>query len=392
MKKLKKAAALLAAFALVFSASGCGANQSRESSAAASSAAASSSVSSSAASSAASATITVTDHNGNSVTVPRDIQRIAVCDIYPLPSVLAVFFDSADKIVGMPSQSMSAAKNGLLSQLYPKILSAETGYIDGTTVNTEELLKLKPDVVFYSAADEAMGKTLTSAGFAAIAISAGKWGYDCLQTLDQWIALLDEIFPGNSRAKAVSDYGAEVQKLVKDRVSGIADSDRAKVFFLFQYSAEKIATGGKQSFGSWWASAVGAVNVSDELTGVNSAPVSMEQITLWNPQKIFVTNFNTAKPSDLYGNAVGSYDWSGIAAVQNKQVYKMPLGMYRSYTAGADTPVTLLWLAKTVYPSLFADIDVTAKTKDYYQKVFGITLTDAQAEKIFAPAAAASAF
>ena len=57
-----------------------------------------------------------------------------------------------------------------------------------------------------------------------------------------------------------------------------------------------------------------------------------------------------------------------------------------------DTPVTLLWLAKTVYPDLFRDVDITAKTKDYYKTVFNIALTDKQANKIFAPAAAASAF
>ncbi|MBQ1329980.1 MAG: Fe3+-citrate ABC transporter substrate-binding protein, partial [Mogibacterium sp.] len=70
-------------------------------------------------------TITITDHADRQVEVPKDIQRIAVCDIYPLPSVLAVFFDSADKIVGMPMPSMTAAQNGLLGQLYPEILNAE---------------------------------------------------------------------------------------------------------------------------------------------------------------------------------------------------------------------------------------------------------------------------
>ena len=36
-------------------------------------------------------THTVTDHLGNAVEVPVEINRIAVCDILPLPSVLAVF-------------------------------------------------------------------------------------------------------------------------------------------------------------------------------------------------------------------------------------------------------------------------------------------------------------
>ena len=69
-----------------------------------------------------SATITVTDHLGNTVEVPRDINRIVVGNIYPLPSVLTVFFDSGEKIVGMADVSMKAAQNGLLGELYPEVL------------------------------------------------------------------------------------------------------------------------------------------------------------------------------------------------------------------------------------------------------------------------------
>ena len=71
-------------------------------------------------------TVTITDHAGQTVAVPRDIERIAVCDILPLPSVLAVFFDSAEKLVGIAPSSMTAAQNSLLSELYPEILNAET--------------------------------------------------------------------------------------------------------------------------------------------------------------------------------------------------------------------------------------------------------------------------
>ena len=63
----------------------------------------------------------------------------------------------------------------------------------------------------------------------------------------------------------------------------------------------------------------------------------------------------------------------------------MPLGLYRTYTCGADTPMTLLWLAQAAYPSLFEDIDITAETKAYYSEVFGIELTDEQANRIFDP-------
>ena len=114
---------------------------------------------------------TITDQAGFTVELPEKVERIVVCDILPLPSVLSVFFDSADKIVGMSGTSMRAAANGLLGELYPEILDAETGFIDGSTVNTEELLKLRPDVVFYNASRAELGQQLRTAGVPAVAIS-----------------------------------------------------------------------------------------------------------------------------------------------------------------------------------------------------------------------------
>ena len=330
-------------------------------------------------------THTITDQDGFQVELPLDVQRVVVCDILPLPSVLTVFFDSGEKIVGMSGTSMSAAENGLLGQLYPEVLDAETGFIDGSTVNVEELMKLQPDVVFYNASRRELGEQLRNAGFPAVAISVNKWEYDSIETLNQWIALLSEIFPENAKTEVVENYSRQVYDLVQSRVAELPERER--VLFLYQYSETNMLTSGAKFFGQWWADAIGAVNVAGELTTDNSVAVNMEQVYAWNPSLIFITNFTTAGPADLYGNTVGAYDWSGIDAVKNERVYKMPLGMYRSYTPGVDTPVTLLWLAKTAYPDLFADIDVVTSAKDYYREVFGVELTDTQAASIFNPAA-----
>ena len=330
-------------------------------------------------------THTVVDHNGNAVEVPREINRIAVCDILPLPSVLAVFFDSAEKIVGMSGTSMNAAENSLLGQLYPEILQAETGFIDGSSLNLEELIKLQPDVVLYSASRPEQGEQLRKAGIPGIAVSVNKWEYNCIETLNNWISLLSELFPGNDKTQTVAEYSDRVYELVQQRVADIPEKER--VFFLFKYTETSIMTSGSRFFGNWWAEAIGAENVAGEVDAENQVTVNMEQIYAWNPSLIFVSNFTTAYPEDLYGNTMGVYDWSPIDAVENQRVYKMPLGMYRSYTPGVDTPVTLLWLAKTAYPEQFADIDLIQETKTYYQEVFGIELTDDQAASIFAPAA-----
>ena len=218
-------------------------------------------------------TRTVIDHDGVEVTLPEKVERIVVCDILPLPSVLAVFFDSAEKIVGMSGTSMSAAANGLLGQLYPEILDAETGFIDGSTVNAEELMKLQPDVVFYNASRKELGEQLRKAGFPAVAISVNKWEYDCIETLNQWAALLGEIFPENDRREAVAAYSEKIYNMVQDRVRDIPE--RQRVLFLYQYSETNLMTSGKKFFGQWWADAIGSVNVAQELTTDNSVAVNM---------------------------------------------------------------------------------------------------------------------
>ncbi|KRM33529.1 hypothetical protein FC83_GL002780 [Agrilactobacillus composti DSM 18527 = JCM 14202] len=331
-------------------------------------------------------TKTITDQAGNKVTLPKNIKRVAIVgSIWPLPSVMAVFFNSADKIVSMPEPSMVAAKHSLLSELYPGILKAKTASNDGTSINTEELKKVKPDVVFYGAEDTKMQQKLTNAGFKAVGISVGKWKGNTIETENNWISLLSQIFPKDNKAKILKDYSNKVAKLVQKRTKNIKPAERQSVFFLRQYSSTAIITGGTVSFGQYWADAINVKNVVDIPNSNNVTQVTMEQIYQWNPQHILVTNFNSAMPKDLYNNTVGNYDWGKVAAVKDKQVAKMPMGMYRSYTPGVDTPITLLWVAKTVYPKQFKDINLVKETKAYYKKVFNINLTTKQSNKILKP-------
>jgi len=203
--------------------------------------------------------------------------------------------------------------------------------------------------------------------------------------LNQWISLLSEIFPDNDKTEVVAAYSKNIYDMVQERVADIPEEERERVFFLFKYSDTSIETSGSKFFGQFWADAVGAINVAEEIEIDNQVTVNMEQIYEWNPTMIYVSNFTTAQPADLYTNAIGNYDWSAVDAVKNEKAFKMPLGMYRSYTPGVDTPVTLLWFAKTTYPELFEDIDMIQETKKYYKEVFGIELTDEQAASIFAP-------
>ena len=44
-----------------------------------------------------------------------------------------------------------------------------------------------------------------------------------------------------------------------------------------------------------------------------------------------------------------------------------------------------MWFAKTVYPNIFSDIDLIKETREYYEDIFGIRLTDEQIKNIYNP-------
>ena len=341
----------------------------------------------------ASDTKIITDHAGNQVEIPNQVNRVVVTDIFPIPSIITVLLGSGEKVVGMNPASMSAARTGLLGELFPDILNAGTDFMNGSDINMEELMKLEPDVVIYSAGSKELGEALRAAGFAAVGISVNKWDYDSIETYDQWIALLSEIFPEKEdTAERVSQYSHKVYEDIQGRVAGLREEERKSILFLFNYSDTTMVTSGKKFFGQFWCDAVGGRNAAKGVAAENSnAVINMEQVYEWDPDVIFITNFTPAQPEDLYENAIGQDDWSPVKAVRDKNVFKLPLGTYRSYTPSTDTPLTLLWMAKQVYPDLFADVDINKEVKDYYKDMYGVELTDGQVQRMYHPGRDAAA-
>lgn len=325
----------------------------------------------------------VVDHEGVEVEVPTKIDRVVVGNTLPLASILSVYLGGAEKIVGLHPASMTAAESGLLSEVYPEILEAETDFINGSEINIEELLKLNPDIVIGVPKDQA--EALRKAGIPAVTLSVSNWDYDVVETYDEWIALFDQIFGKSTTSQKVSEYSKEAYELIQEKVSTIAEEDKKKVLFLYKYDDETMVTSGPDFFGQYWCDATGAINVAQDSTETGDININMEQVYEWNPDVIIMTNFTSFQPEDLYNNTISGDDWSTVSAVQNGEVYKMPLGLYRTFTPGADTPVTLQWFAKTIYPELFEDINIEEVTKSYYKDYHNIDMTDEQIESMYNP-------
>jgi iron complex transport system substrate-binding protein len=336
------------------------------------------------------ATRTVVDHAGHTVELPTEINRIVILNILPLASVYVLFEGNADKLVGIHPSAYAAAKNSFLPKVAPDILNVNTDFVNGEDINIEELLKLKPDVMFYQAEDQEQYRKLADAGLPAIGFSTKNYNFNTIDTFAGWVDLLGEVLGKGNKAAGIVEYGRNSEAEIKATLDAVGSAlEKPRSLILFHYNGVDLKPSGDNFFGGFWLETTGAVNVAAEIDGWPQ--VNIEQIYAWNPDIIFLTNFSPYQPEDLYNNNIDGYDWSNVRAVQDHKVYKFPLGMYRWFPPSSDSPLALWWLAKTIHPELFEDVDLNQKVKDYYKEFYGVELSNDDVEQIFHPSSAAAA-
>ncbi len=332
-----------------------------------------------------SAVRTITDHAGNEVILPEKVERVAIGGLTPLTSVYCMFMGSSDGLVGIHPDSKNAAVNSILGEAYPGLKELPDGWASGDDINMEELLKLKPDVVFYNADVTANYEALEAVGIPAVGFSTTLYeDYNTIDTFQAWIELLKDVMGDSDRADGIIAYGEEVKSMVAEKLASLSDEEKPQALILSNYNESAITAGGI-SFANYWIASAGGNNLGYDI-GAFVGQVNMEQVYEWNPEVLFLNSFSAYTPEDLYENtAVDGHDWSGIKAVQNKRVYKIPLGMYYWFPPSSDSPLMLQWMAKQMHPDLFEDLDIEQEVREYYAQFYGIELTDEQLDLILNP-------
>ena len=231
--------------------------------------------------------------------------------------------------------------------------------------------------------DAAVADPLRQAGIAAVALVHPATGGDAspLLTLKSWMDTMAQVLRTKSPAQEIIAYGESVEKEIKARIAANPLPEQKKILFISNYTDSVLAAMGKKSFGQYWASLVGGINLGG--TAAKGA-LNMEQVYNWQPDQIFLLTFSDKTPDDLYNNtAAPGHDWSGINAVKNRQVFKFPFGMHRWCPPTTDTPLAMWWVAKNARPDLFGDIDMNQKIKEYYKRFYNITSARSNKTAIF---------
>lgn len=327
-------------------------------------------------------TRTVTDRMGREVEVPLVIERV-VTNWLPFPSAYFISTGSLDGLIAVGEGSIQTAERSMLGRIAPEILNLQTGFASGSTVNAEALLALQPDLyISYETTPEI--EDVERLGIPVIALDVlSVTGGNPIETFAGWMDVLGQLFNQEERTAEITAYARATLADTREVVSTIPEEDRPTALFFARLEVGNLRINGAGHFGHFWLTEAGAINTAPE-NFPPLAEINMEEIYRVNPDIMFISTFSATQPEDLYENRVPGQDWSHVAAVQNRRVYRLPEGTFQWYPPSADTPLMMKWIAQQVHPDLF-DYDFTSEMRDYYQRFYGYELTDEEVHLILNP-------
>lgn len=323
----------------------------------------------------------VVDHNGDKIDVKDGIKRVVVHSGYPLPSIFVIFDGSTKKLVGMPKTSMAAAKGSLLERIFPNVTKISTDYDGGSSsLNSEAILRLNPDVVFYYGDNKVARRLIKNAKLPGVGFGASIYDNDVLKTYSHWIDLMGKLTNKENHAREAILFSKKVEKQILEKVSKLTKKPTAII--IQRYNNGKLYVAGNHFYSQYWLNTTGAINGAKH-NGIKE--MSLEELYAIDPDIIYISNFTTLLPEDLMQNRIKKLNLSAIKAIMSKKVYKFPLGVYRWVPPSPDAPLSLMWLAKHNQPEVFKYINFNKEIKKFYKKFYGIELSDKDIKSILNP-------
>ena len=263
--------------------------------------------------------------------------------------------------------------------VFSTLPSCGVGGPNAQTAEAEKILSCNPDIVISEYEDvekeDALAEQL---GVPVITMKAGPGGvFD--NNFKASMKLLGTIFGEEEKAETLVSFIEAETADITARVSGIADEEKPGVYIC--------------GLGNWGTTnhlmtsqnynvfnIANIKNVVNDLAKDGNQAIEEEKfIALGESMDImFIDSAAVKNIKPLYQETPDMFD--ECKAWKNGEVYlEMP---YNAYYTNFETALINTWfIAKTVYPDAFADIDITAKTNEITKAFLGKELADAMFSK-----------
>lgn len=381
--KIKNFAALLLALAMMFSLCACGSQSAPAQDTPQPSEA---QEQESAAPSEAPSEITVTDMIGRELTVTPGSYTRVVCigagalRMYSYIGNVALLCGVEDidnlTLEERPKMFDSVARPYVLAygDVFSTLPSCGVGGPNAQAAEAEKILSCNPDIVISEYEDVEKEDALQEQlGVPVVTLKAGPNGvFD--DAFSQSMTLLGQIFGEEEKAEALVSFIAAETAEIAERTANVADEDKPGVYVcgLGNWgTTNHLMT--SQTYASFEVANIR--NVVTDLGANGVQPIEEEKfVALGADMDIIVMDAAAVKNiKPLYQEDPTMFD--SCKAWQTGDVY---LEMaYNAYYTNYEIALINTWfIAKSVYPDLFADVDITAKTNEITSAFLGKELAD----------------
>jgi iron complex transport system substrate-binding protein len=312
-------------------------------------------------------TKTVTDMAGNTVVVPVNAQRIAFywANQYEIMMAAGV----TDKIVAIHP---NVKKFIWVAKYEPRVMDICAPF-SGTEVNLEELLSVKPDLVFLMSHLTNIIDKCKQAGLTVVVTSRPT----SLESIRQAALFIGQVLGGDAETRISTWNNYVLGKLdtINARVSTLSADKKPTVACII--TDKSLQVSGNNTIMDEWIRIAGGVNIATQFTGYKD--VDAEQFNLWDPDIIIAPSVKTKEILMTDGR------FQELSAVKNDRVYVNPHGFFDWQYTAPTLALQLQWAAQILHPDLFNDFNIRQETKYYHKTFMGYTLTDEEIDEIITP-------
>lgn len=333
---------------------------------------------------------TVVDLLDREIAVPETVERVAAI---AGPTYEMVFMlGCADKIVMVKSGHTDSYPLANLTNPNLKDMVGLSAN-PSSTVNIEDYLKQDIDLVVYYD-NEIELKKFDAVDMAAVVATKNTGLMDSLEeakalTIDEFIEKLTQPLDILSTAlndpearaeyEVWRDYCDEKLRMVYERTKDIPMEDRKTVYWGNTWGEEIRSTYALKN--RWFEVNLAGGQLIGPEENSNFPEVTAEQLFSWDPDIILVDNHGGLPGLVMESMYRENGKWSTLSAVQNKELHRIPAGVF-FLDKGSTTTLLVLWMATFLQPELFSDIDMIEEVKYYYSEFYEFELTDEQAQNV----------
>ena len=307
-------------------------------------------------------THTITDMGDTDVEVPNHVGAYA--DGWFAHNEISIMLNGAK---GMVATHCAPDAFKWMYKVCPEMNNATATF--GKDFNFENLASLNPQVIFDSS--DTLRDKCTEAGIPLV-----NCRFNTYDQMKRSINLTASVLGGDA-SDIANTYNAEPDSTLND-IKGKTDnlSDDEKPSVMHGNSVYTLNLDGTGTMISTWIEACGGKNAVTEKTNDATQTFSLEQITAWNPDYII-----TGKPDEV-DQILQDPNWQSITAIQNKNVYVNPKGVFGWDRYGVESLLQLSWASHLLHPDMFDDTDINQKVKDFYHNYLNYDLSDHEVELI----------